>query len=85
MKVFQGPKGGYYILVNKKKRYLKKEEAMAYTGLSQTRKKKLSSPVKTKSNIRAELKARTSQKPNRETGKENLIQVKYNPFFNYVK
>jgi hypothetical protein len=71
--VYRGPKGGFYILINKKKRYLKPEEAMAYSSPSRIPNKKL--PVKqSKQHGRKGLAAWGKVKPKRGAEREYLIQ-----------
>lgn len=74
-KVKQGPKGGYYIEVKGKKRYLKPEEAKARMGLSPTKKKKISKATKAKGKYsREKLKKWSSEKPKRGEEREKVIK-----------
>jgi hypothetical protein len=73
--VYKGPKGGYFILINGKKRYLKVEEAKALMGKSLTKKKPLKSKAKTKGKyLRQELAYWSQMKPKRGAEREALIK-----------
>lgn len=72
--VYQGPKGGFYIMMGNKKRYVKKEEVGVISGQIKSPNKPLSPAKKSSGTIREQLKGWTQNKPAHGAARSHLAQ-----------